>query len=98
MTSGFASQCGLMRPPYSVYSAEAYDAAGILIQAIQNATQLDRQSVLDNVINMKKHNGATGLVAFDRFGERLNPKIGFYEQIPGGINFLGFDRKLCQSQ
>jgi len=82
--------------PYSVYSAEAYDAAGILIQAIQDAAQLDRQSVLDNVINMKNHNGATGLVSFDRFGDRLNPKIGFYEQIPGGISFLGFESELCQ--
>jgi len=81
--------------PHSVYSAEAYDAAGILIQAILRAAPLNRQSVLEHVLSMTHYNGATGRVAFDHYGDRLNPQIGFYEQIPGAINFLGFDSDLC---
>ena len=84
--------------PYSVYSAEAYDAAGILIHAIQNAKPLSRRSVLKNIAGLANYMGITGSIVFDKYGDRLNPTIGFYEQVSGAINFLGFDAELCQGR
>ena len=85
-------------PTYSVYSAEAYDAANLMIHAMAKAEKLTRQSVLSRVAKTKKYSGITGQISFDPHGDRINPEIGFYESMPGKTVFLGFDRDILDKQ
>ena len=81
-------------PTYSVYSAEAYDAANVIIHAMAGAEQLTRQAVLARVAKTEKFPGITGQITFDSSGDRMRPEIGFYELMPGQTIFLGFDRDM----
>jgi len=79
---------------YSVYSAEAYDAANLLINAVVRSNGVTLKAVLEQVARMQNYPGITGPISFDHNGDRQNPEIGFYELKPGKIIFLGFDRDL----
>lgn len=79
---------------FSVYSAEAYDAANILINAIAHSTAITRKAVLEQVARTQNYTGITGPISFDHNGDRENPEIGFYELRPEKTIFLGFDRDL----
>lgn len=83
---------------YSVYSAEAYDAANVMIHAMASAKQLTRQSVLSMVTKTKNFPGITGQITFDPYGDRMNPEIGFYKLMPGETVFLGYDRDILGEQ
>ncbi len=87
----FAQRFG---PTYSVYAAEAYDAASLIIHAMANSRELTRKSVLAQIAKTEKFPGVTGPITFDQYGDRIDPEIGFYELIPGKTVFLGFDRDL----
>ncbi len=89
--NAFAQRFG---PTYSVYAAEAYDAARLIIHAMANSKELTRKSVLAQIAKTEKFPGVTGPITFDRYGDRIDPEIGFYELIPGNTVFLGFDRDL----
>ncbi|MBM6596304.1 branched-chain amino acid ABC transporter substrate-binding protein [Microvirga pudoricolor] len=71
------------------YAAEAYDATGILLQAIATSSQPDRESVLKAVQAMKSYDGALGRVTFDENGDLDNPAIGLYRCKDGLRNYLG---------
>jgi branched-chain amino acid transport system substrate-binding protein len=81
-------------PTYSVYSAEAYDAANVIIHAMAGAEALTRQAVLARVAKTENFPGITGQITFDPSGDRMHPEIGFYELMPGKTLFLGFDRDI----
>ena len=81
-------------PIYSVYSAEAYDAANVIIHAMAGAEELTRQAVLARVAKTENFPGITGQITFDSSGDRMHPEIGFYELVPGKTIFLGFDGDL----
>jgi branched-chain amino acid transport system substrate-binding protein len=85
-------------PTYSVYSAEAYDAANVMIHAMTKAEKLTRQSVLSMVAKTNKFQGINGQITFDSYGDRMSPEIGFYELTPGKTVFLGFDRDILGVQ
>ena len=85
-------------PTYSVYSAEAYDAANVMIHAMAGTEQLTRQTVLARVAKTDKFQGITGQITFDPYGDRMSPEIGFYELIPGKTIFLGFDSDILGLQ
>ena len=85
-------------PTYSVYSAEAYDAANVMIHAMAKAEKLTRQSVLSMVAKTNKFPGITGQITFNAYGDRMNPEIGFYELTPGKTVFLGFDCDILGKQ
>jgi len=85
-------------PTYSVYSAEAYDAANVIIHAMAETEQLTRQAVLARVAKTDKFPGITGQITFDSSGDRMRPEIGFYELMPGKTVFLGFDRDILGEQ
>lgn len=79
---------------YSIYTAEAYDAANILIAACVRAARLDRSSVLAEVAQTRNFAGASGLISFDQHGDRLDPEIGIYRVTAGKSVFLGTTREL----
>jgi len=83
---------------YSVYSAEAYDAANVIIHAMAGAERLTRQAVLARVSKTEKFPGITGRITFDPSGDRMHPEIGFYELMPGKTIFLGFDSDILGEQ
>jgi branched-chain amino acid transport system substrate-binding protein len=85
-------------PTYSVYSAEAFDAANVIIHAMAGAEQLTRQAVLARVAKTEKFPGITGQITFDSSGDRMHPEIGFYELMPGKTIFLGFDGDILGEQ
>jgi branched-chain amino acid transport system substrate-binding protein len=79
---------------YSIYTAEAYDAANILIAACVRAARLDRTTVLAEVRQTHNFAGASGLISFDQHGDRLDPEIGIYRVTAGKPVFLGTTREL----
>lgn len=79
---------------YSIYTAEAYDAANLLIAACARAARLNRTSVLEQVSQIKDFAGASGLINFDQHGDRLHPRIGIYKINNGQLEFLGFTSEL----
>jgi branched-chain amino acid transport system substrate-binding protein len=79
---------------YSIYTAEAYDAAHILISACARAHTLDRPTVLAQVARTHDFSGASGVISFDKYGDRLNAEIGIYRVINGAPVFLGTTTEL----
>lgn len=83
---------------YSIYTAEAYDAANILIEAYQRAAKLERVAVLSEVAGTKDFSGASGSITFDQHGDRLNPRISIYKVVNQTPKFLGFTNELLPTQ
>lgn len=81
---------------YSIYTAEAYDAANLLIAAAERADRLERAAVLTEVARIHAFAGASGPITFDPFGERLDPQIGIYQVIDNQAQFLGFSQTLLR--
>ncbi|MFN8475328.1 MAG: branched-chain amino acid ABC transporter substrate-binding protein [Anaerolineae bacterium] len=75
---------------YSIYTAEAYDAANILLAALARAPRLDRSSVVAEVARTRDFAGATGSITFDERGDLLNPRIGLYRVDGDQTIFLGY--------
>lgn len=79
---------------YSIYTAEAYDAANILIAACARAEILHRLAVLAKVAHTHNFPGASGSITFDKHGDRVNPEIGIY-RVTGEVPvFLGMTTEL----
>ena len=83
---------------YSIYTAEAYDAANILIEACTRASTLERAAVLAEVANTNNFSGASGSITFDQNGDRLNPRIGIYKVVNQTSKFLGFTEELLSTR
>jgi branched-chain amino acid transport system substrate-binding protein len=79
---------------YSIYTAEAYDAANILIAACARAPKLERAAILAEVVHTRDFPGASGPISFDEYGDRLNPEISIYRVTAGAPVFLGTTREL----
>lgn len=74
---------------YTIYTAEAYDAANILIEALRQAERLDREAVREKVARTTGFPGASGPISFSPTGDRLDPVIDFYVVNQGVLTFLG---------
>jgi branched-chain amino acid transport system substrate-binding protein len=74
---------------YTIYTAEAYDAANILIEALRRASRADREAVREQVAQIKDYAGASGPITFSATGDRLDPVIDFYVVKQGELTFLG---------
>ncbi|MGD8820413.1 MAG: branched-chain amino acid ABC transporter substrate-binding protein, partial [Anaerolineae bacterium] len=74
---------------YTIYTAEAYDAANILIEALRQAERLDREAVRERVARTTGFPGASGPISFSPTGDRLDPVIDFYVVKQGVLTFLG---------
>lgn len=72
--------------PLSGYSANAYDAAMVLIAAIRQliaaGRQITRAAMLDQVQNIK-YAGITGLISFDNYGDIVHGMVSVYT-VQGG--------------
>jgi branched-chain amino acid transport system substrate-binding protein len=79
---------------YSIYTAEAYDAANLLITACARAATLDRPSVLAEMAHIQDFPGASGPITFDERGDRVQPQIGIYKITGEALEFLGFTNEL----
>jgi ABC-type branched-subunit amino acid transport system substrate-binding protein len=76
------------------YAAEAYDAAGILLAAIEKVGRIDRAAVLKAVQSMGTYSGALGTIRFDGKGDLIDPEIGLYRCKDGLRSYLGAIRDL----
>lgn len=75
---------------YSIYTAEAYDAANLLMAACARAANLDRPAVLAEISQTRNFPGASGPITFDESGDRLNPQISIYRVSGQTAVFLGY--------
>ncbi len=69
------------------YSANAYDATQIVIDAIKRATAPDRASVLA-ALKTTNYNGVIGNTSFDANGDTTNRWISIYEVKSGAWSFV----------
>jgi len=74
---------------YTIYTAEAYDAANILIDALRRAGRADREAVREQVAATRDFPGASGPITFSTTGDRSDPVIDFYVVKQGALTFLG---------
>lgn len=74
---------------YTIYTAEAYDAANILIDALRRANRPEREAVRDQVAQTRDFAGASGPISFSATGDRLDPVIDFYVVKQGQLTLLG---------
>ncbi|MBI4352858.1 MAG: branched-chain amino acid ABC transporter substrate-binding protein [Candidatus Omnitrophica bacterium] len=70
------------------FSAYAYDAANVLIEAIRRAGAKDRKRVLQEVRKMKDFQGALGVVNFDEKGDAVGRSIGVFKVEEGKFKFI----------
>lgn len=79
---------------YSIYTAEAYDAAGILIAALRRARIHDREAVRREVAATADYAGASGNISFDAHGDLAAPHLDFYRVEDGQLRFVGATKDL----
>ena len=71
------------------YSAYAYDAANIIIEAIRRAAKLDRQAILAQVRSTKDFPGIVGLTNFDEKGDSTIQLIGVFRVKNSAFKYAG---------
>ncbi len=70
-----------------IWSAYAYDATNILLDAVRRAGKKDRVAVLEAMRQTKDFPGVTGVTNFDAKGDNQNAFIGIYEARQGKWEF-----------
>lgn len=71
------------------WSAYGYDAANILIRAVESAAAKDRASVLAEMRRIPSFTGITGDVSFDAKGDNQNQFIGIFQVTGGELVYVG---------
>lgn len=71
------------------YAAEAYDCAGLVIEAIRRAPRVTRDAVLAQMQHLRTYTGALGPIRFDAHGDLIDPEIGLYQCVDGQRHYLG---------
>ncbi len=61
------------------YSVTAFDAANVLISAIENVKENDSEKISKAIQNTKDFPGLTGTLSFDSKGDLINPQFLIYE-------------------
>ncbi len=70
-----------------IWSAYAYDATNILLDAVKKAGKKDREAVLAAMKQTKDFPGVTGVTNFDAKGDNQNAFIGIYKVQQGKWEF-----------
>ena len=70
------------------FSAYAYDATNVLIEAIRRAGKNDREAVLNEVKKTKNFQGILGPVNFDASGDAVGRSVGIFKVENGKFKFL----------
>lgn len=81
---------------YSIYTAEAYDAAHIIMEAMKKETPPTRSSVLEGV-KKTTYQGSSGSISFTPAGERKDATISFYVYENGSMKRMGYPQDLFSS-
>lgn len=73
-------------PPIQAFHAHAYDAANILLDAVENVAErdgdtliIDRQALRDWIYDLQGYTALTGTLSCNRFGDCAQPRIGVYK-------------------
>ncbi|MBI3252858.1 MAG: branched-chain amino acid ABC transporter substrate-binding protein [Candidatus Omnitrophica bacterium] len=74
--------------PIGSFSAYAYDAANVLIEAVRRAGKKDREGVLREVRATKDFPGILGTVNFDARGDAVGKSVGIFKVTNGKFEFL----------
>ena len=82
----YTARFGRQRGPYSAY---AYDAANIIIEAIRKAGKKDRSAVLAQVRATKDFPGVVGLTSFDQKGDSSIQLIGVFQVRNQAFEYAG---------
>jgi ABC-type branched-subunit amino acid transport system substrate-binding protein len=83
--------------PVPVYGLEVYDAVNLLIAALVQAAQPDRQRVLEAVRTMPDFAGVTGPIQFQPNGDRQDPQVSIWRVEQGQMRLLGLARDLIHA-
>lgn len=86
----YTARFGQQRGPYSAY---AYDAANIIIDAIRKAAKKDRPAVLAQVRVTKDFSGVVGLTSFDEKGDSSIQLIGVFQVRNQAFEYVGSARE-----
>jgi branched-chain amino acid transport system substrate-binding protein len=86
----YTARFGRERGPYSAY---AYDASGIIIDAIRKAGKLDRQAILSRVKAVKDFSGVVGVTNFDAKGDSAIGLIGVFRVKNQAFEYAGPAKK-----
>jgi len=70
------------------YSAYAYEATRVVVEAIRRAGKKERQAILESMKQMKKYSGILGMHAFDSRGDTTIRIIGVYTVKDGKFQFV----------
>lgn len=71
------------------WSAYGFDAANILIRAIEKAEEKERTAVLQAMREIPSFQGVTGEIVFDGKGDNQNQFIGMFKVEKGELVYLG---------
>jgi branched-chain amino acid transport system substrate-binding protein len=80
--------------PVPVYGLEVYDAVNLLIAALVQAAQPERQRVLEAVRRIPDFAGVTGPIQFQPNGDRQDPQVSIWRVEQGQMRLLGLARDL----
>jgi branched-chain amino acid transport system substrate-binding protein len=86
----YTTRFGRERGPYSAY---AYDASGIIIDAIRKAGKPDRQAILSQVKAVKDFPGVVGVTNFDAKGDSTIGLIGVFRVKNQAFEYAGPAKK-----
>ncbi len=70
------------------FSAYAYDATNVIIEAIRRAGSKDREAVLKEVRNTKNFQGILGPLNFDPYGDAVGKSIAIFRVKNGKFEFI----------
>jgi len=86
----YNSRFGQERGPYSAY---AYDASNIIIDAIRKTGKIDRQAILAQVKATKDFPGVVGVTNFDAKGDSTIGLIGVFRVKNQAFEYVGPAKK-----
>ena len=70
------------------FSANGYDAANVLIEAVRRAGKKDRETVLAELKKIKDYPGIMGPINFDERGDAVGKSVGIFKIEKGKFKFL----------
>ena len=83
---------------YILYSAQAYEATNIIIDAIKRAGNTDREAVRAAIAATKDYNGIFGSTSFDQNGDTTNRWISVYQVVDGKWQLNLYDPNLTRAE
>ena len=86
----YTARFGQERGPYSAY---AYDASNIIIDAIRRTGKIDRQAILAQVKGTKDFPGVVGVTNFDAKGDSTIGLIGVFRVKSQAFEYIGPAKK-----